>query len=99
MDALADTALAEAETRLGDVLGRNADPLARIEIADAALGNGFGHRLADLAPIAGKKALPVDGTLFLAVVAAINDAKHQPSLRRCSARPERPDARSRVTVR
>jgi hypothetical protein len=66
VDALAPSALRDGKRRLGDVPGRDLDPLALVHLRDAATRSGVGDRLLELRPKALQEALSVDDTLFLA---------------------------------
>ena len=73
IDGFAHAARSVREVRLGDVLAGNADLLAVLQIAHAAMVERLGHRLADLALEAPYEPAAVHRTLVLAVEPAIND--------------------------
>ena len=66
MDDVALAAGAVVEDGLGQVLGRNGNLFAALQVRDFASGYGIRHSLADLSLEAAQETLPVDGaTLFL----------------------------------
>ncbi|MPN02221.1 hypothetical protein SDC9_149435 [bioreactor metagenome] len=73
MDGLAPTAPPMAEMRFADILARDADLLAVLEVADAPLGDGIRYRLPDLPLEAANEAATIDRTLVPAVLPTIDD--------------------------
>jgi hypothetical protein len=72
----AHTALAVAEHRLGEVLLRDVDVLATLDVADAPAIDGALDRFLDLVLVAAQEALSVADRLVLAGEAPVNDLLH-----------------------
>ncbi len=53
------------EMGLADILGRDADALARVYVLNAALGDSIRDRLFDLLLVAADEALPIDSAFVL----------------------------------
>ena len=73
-------ALPLMEMGLADILGRDADTLARVYVLNAALGDSIRDRLFDLLLVAADEALPIDSAFVFAVEPAVDKMRHNSPL-------------------